>query len=295
MKQITALILTAALLFAFAACNGEKQTETITKSTTETTTSAENTSNTERREEQSTTEVPEGQTSTGSETNNSTNSMYSSSTQTNNTQEAQTNNEINIPSDKAGIVAYYNSALNTTPQLKRVSYTRTLTTCKVNALGFSVDVYNDENVKKYANENHKKTNANDLPQLTQAMVKSASSKVDGNTVTLQIALTDSLADADPQPGEGGYVGTLNSQQTKDLIVDMALTLVGSLVSSVDITEISFDLIKGTMHITIDKNTGKLQKVFFSAMESVQGKAKVNRFLPGTAALSIDLAAEYKPI
>jgi len=200
--------------------------------------------------------------------------------------EETTNGDVQVsavPTDTAGIVDYYNTALGKTSSLKRTSFTRTLTKCVVSpGVGDRTD---DADVQRLANINDTSSAASDLVSLDAAFVKSASARESGGDVILEIILNDVTSDKDIKKVEKGHVGVVTFDETVALVKTIAKEV---FKLSTEIKKVNYyNLNSGKYTVTVDKETGRIKSVIHSFSESGEGKALV-----ATVTLAIDIKAEY---
>ena len=274
-KKLFACCLVLALAFAFAAC-GEDVGEPI--GTTATTT----------------TDVPVTETTVQPQSETTTETIT----------ESQPGEQASVPQDKAGVIAYFNAALEKTP-MRRVSYRRTMTKITANA-AFNIineqNLQDDEGVKAIGNIYLTQPAASDLVPLKAEWVKSAAGRVEGGTATLTITLNDCAVGsvADPVPGTLGYVGTVDKPSAERLVEDAAMVLAGDLLQRVSGVESEFGLSAGKYVAAIDTATGALKSVRFTGTESAAGKATcITKLIPlpvpATVTLRGDADAQYGPV
>lgn len=183
-----------------------------------------------------------------------------------------------LPTDKAGILSFYNGALDKTPGLKRTSYKRTLTQCKV---GFPVgDKTNDSKVQALANMDDSAPVASDLVKLDDAMVASASSRVEGKTGIIEITLNKRDSGQSIQKGEGGYVGIVNFAETSELVKNIAKEALGLDTALKD--NPVYHLTDGKYIVKINLETGAVSSVEFSCNESGEGRVSITSLSLGIA-------------
>jgi len=267
-----ALVLMLALSCA-ACCNaGEKPAETTADTTTETTAQTQSETAIE-----TTTEAPD---------------------------ESQPGEEAAVPQDTAGVIAYFNAALEKTP-MRRVSYRRTMTKITANA-AFNIineqNLQDDEGVKAIGNLYLTQSSPSDLVPLKAEWVKSAVGRLESGTATLTIVLNDYAVGsvADPVPGTLGYVGTVDKAMAERLVEDAAMVLAGGLLQRVSGVESQFGLSAGKFVVVIDTATGRIKSVRFTGTESAAGKATcITKLIPlpvpATVTLRGEADAEYRPV
>ncbi|MDR1629390.1 MAG: hypothetical protein LBS36_04135 [Oscillospiraceae bacterium] len=188
-----------------------------------------------------------------------------------------------LPTDKAGIISMFNSALDKSSSLKRVSYTRKLTKCKI---GFPIgDKTNDAKVQALSAMNDTAPAANNLVKLNDGMVSSATPKQEGSNFVFEITLNNATAGQDVKNGEGGFVGLIDYAETKTLVTNIAKEALGLDVSLKENPKYEFSAGKYT--VTINSQTGAITKVKHSFTEGGSGKVSVT-----SVELSIDITAEY---
>jgi hypothetical protein len=208
-----------------------------------------------------------------------------------------------VPRDKAGVIAYFNAALERTP-MRRASYRRTMTKITANA-AFNIineqNLQDDEGVKAIGNIYLTQSAPSDLAPLKAEWVKSAVAAVEGGTATLTITLGDYAVGsvADPVPGTLGYVGTVDKPSAERLVEDAAMVLAGGVLQRVSGVESEFGLSAGKYVVAVDTATGKIGSVRFTGTESATGKATcITKLIPlpvaATVTLRGDADAQYRP-
>jgi hypothetical protein len=261
-KIVTGIVICAAVIFGvvfFQFEKNKKDDETITAESTAPATT----------QEQTTLPAGEGEASSSVQTTvsagNETPATTLPATQT-------------VPSDKAGIINLYNTALGKSSGLKRTSYKRTLTQCKV---GFPVgDKTNDSKVQALANRNDTTPAASDLVKLNEAMVASASSRVDGKTAVLEIALNQKDSDKNVKKGDGGYVGIVDFAETSELVKNIAKEALGLDTALKD--NPVYHLTEGKYIVKINLDTGAITGVEFSCQEGGEGRVSITSLSLGIA-------------
>ena len=222
------------------------------------------------------------------------------------TNETGTNGASAVPTDLAGVVAYYNGALGKTG-MRRVSYQRTMTKIAAKAargLLNEENLQDDPEAQALGNVDENKTAPSDLVALRPDWVKKASVSVSGGTATLRIVLKDRAMDQadtafNPRPGTNGYVSTMDKPQTEQLVIDSAMILSGGALSRVDVTRTAFGLSDGVYTAVVDTATGKIRSVRFCMTQSADGEAKCRVSIvpvPVNASVTMrwDTAAAYAP-
>lgn len=208
-----------------------------------------------------------------------------------------------VPTDTAGILAYFNAALGKT-SLRRASFQRTMTKVTAKAAFGLVDEENLQDwrsVQALANADETKSAPSDLVALRPDWVARASSNVSGGTATLTIRLKDhALAAIDPKPGTYGYVSTIDKATAVQMVIDAAIILTDGILTSANVTQALFGLEKGVYTAEIDTQTGKLKSVRFTGTQSAAGEAKCRASIipvPGNANITLrgDMIATYLPV
>lgn len=189
---------------------------------------------------------------------------------------------LTLPTDKSGIINLYNSALDKTSGIKRTSYTRKLTLCKITMLG---DKTNDPKVQELSAMDDKNPAASNLVKLNDSMVSNASAKEEGGNFIFEITLGNHSSGQNIKNGDGGFVGMVEFNETKSLVKSIAKEALGLDVDMKDNPK--YELSAGKYTITIDSQSGKLKNVKHSFTEGGEGKVSI-----ATVTLSIDLTAEY---
>lgn len=187
-----------------------------------------------------------------------------------------------MPTEKAGIISMFNSALDKTSGLKRVSYTRKLTKCKIKLLG---DKTNDPKVQELSAMNNTTATASDLVKLNDSMVSAATAKQSGSNYVFEITLNNKSGNQDSKSGDGGFVGIVDFAETKTLVHQIAKDALNLDVELKDKPEYEFSAGKYT--VTVNSQTGQLVNVKHSFTEGGSGKVSVT-----SVELSIDITAEY---
>lgn len=281
MKKLLACLLALSLALAFAACGKDAPVDAVTESTTAEIETIEHT-------------TIESTTFEGTTTESTT------------AEDASTVSPA-IPTDMAGIVAYYNAALEKTG-MRRASYKRTMTKIAARA---AFGILNEENlqddpgVAALGNVDEAKTAPSDLVALRAEWAGEASSSVSGDTATLIIRLKDRALDPsdtafNPRPGTNGYVSTVDKPTAEQLVIDSAMALSGGILSRVDVTRTAFGLSGGVYTIAIDMKTGAIKSLRFSVTQSADGEAKCRvSIVPLSVSASVtmrwDIAAAYMPV
>ena len=208
-----------------------------------------------------------------------------------------------VPSDMAGVVAYYNTALGRTA-MRRATFQRTMTKVSSWAVWGLVDepdMQDWPSVKRLANVDETKTAPSDLVPLRPEWVREASGSESGGTATLTIRLKDNpFAEIDPKPGTYGYVGTMDKAMAEQMVFDASVILTNGVLTSADVTKALYALTDGNYTITIDTQTGKIKSVRFTGTQAADGEAKCKAVsiapIPGKATVFLkgDLVATYTP-
>ena len=208
-----------------------------------------------------------------------------------------------VPTDMAGIIAYYNAALGKT-NLRRASFKRTMTKVSSWAVWGLVDepdMQDWPSVKRLANVDETKTAPSDLVPLQAGWVREASAKEGEGTVALTIWLRDhDYAEIDPKPGTYGYVGTLDKPTAEVMVFDASVILTNGVLTSADVTKALFALTDGVYTVVIDTQAGTIKSVRFSATQAADGEAKCTAVsiapIPGKATVFLkgDMIATYAP-
>jgi len=208
-----------------------------------------------------------------------------------------------VPTDIAGIVAYYNAALGNT-KMRRASFQRTMTKVSswaVFGLVDEPDMQDWGSVKRLANVDETASAPSDLVALQAGWVKEASASESGGKATLTIRLKDhDFAEIDPKPGTYGYVGTMDLATAEVMVFDASVILTNGILTSADVVKALFALTGGAYTVTIDTQTGKIESVRFTGTQAADGEAKCRAIsiapIPGKATVFLkgDLAATYVP-
>ncbi len=285
----TAKILSLALIGALSltACTNNGGTETTVPETTAATTAQETTIS------QTTTTAVESTTAASSTT------AVATTTAAPTTQPSDTNK----PTDKVGIIALYNSAIQNTPNLKRVAFKRVLDLCEINA-GFltgnkGMSLLEDSNVLAVGNIEENDPIASNLAPITDADVKDATSTVEGNTTTLKILLNPKNNINNVTPGLSGYTSTVDVEQLAKLIEDTANSVAGDVIKaiSVDRQTAQFELKDGIIELKIDNTSGKIISATMTGHEQALGKATVTTVaiikINATATIGCTLSSSYE--
>ena len=279
MKNLLVCILALALVLALAACGGTQEPVQAAPTTNAAATEEETTV-----EFESTAKLPmagEIETETGDE------------------------DEVpEIPTDTAGVVAYYNAALGKT-RMRRASFQRTMTDVSSWAVFGLVDERDMQewpSVKRLANVDETQSAPSDLVALKPEWVKEASIGVDGGTAALTIRLKDHpFEEIDPKPGTYGYVGTMDLATAEVMVFDASVILTNGILTSADVTKALFALTNGVYTVTIDTRTGMITGVRFTGTQAADGEAKCRAIsiapIPGKATVFLqgDLVATYVPV
>ena len=271
MKKLIVCILALALIFSLAACGGKAEPVQGAEATTIAATTEEIETTTEHESE--TSPAAEGEVSA-------------------------------LPTDMAGLVAYYNAALGNT-KMQRASFQRTMTKVKswaVLGLVDEQDMQDWPSVQRLANVDETKPAPSDLVALRPDWVREASGKEDGDTATLTIRLKDHpYEEIDPKPGTYGYVGTLDKATAEVMVFDASVILTNGILTSADVTKALFALTGGVYTVAIDTQAGTVKTVRFSATQAADGEAKCRAIsiapIPGKATVFLqgDMAATYVPV
>lgn len=257
MKKCLTVLLALSLAFTLAACGKEKPAAADPEITTG--------------------EIPEITTTEGT----SAESTLTEGTSVEGTTiEGTTGEAPGVPTDTAGIIAYYNAALGET-NMRRVSYKRTMTKITARAaMGLlnEQNMQDDPGVQNLGNVDGAKHEPSDLVALRGEWVREAGCSVSGDTATLTIKLKDRDMNPgdtafDPRPGTNGYVSTVGKTTAEQIVIDSAMILAGGILSRVDVTKTAFGLEGGVYTVTVDTWTGKIERVSFSVTQSAQGEAK----------------------
>ncbi|MCL2300156.1 MAG: hypothetical protein FWC27_08445 [Firmicutes bacterium] len=209
-----------------------------------------------------------------------------------------------LPTDTAGIAAYYNTALGNT-KLRRASFKRTMTkvtSWAVLGLVDEQDMQDWPSVQRLANVDETKSAPSDLAALRPEWVREASAREDGGTAALTIRLKDHpFEEIDPKPGTYGYVGTIDKPTAEKMVFDASVILTNGILTSADVTKALFALTGGVYTVSIDTQTGKIISVRFSATQAADGEAKCRAIsiapIPGKATVTLkgDMTATYVPV
>jgi len=207
MKKLFAILLALSLVLILAACGrGETPGETTTPP------------------EETETEEPEtgaGESSTGED------------------QSQQAEGPGEVPEDMAGIIAYYNEALEKS-EMQRTSYTREMTKITAYSKAIGITIIDDMNlhanpdVIPLSNITDTQVKASDLLKLKEEWVKEASSSVNGDEITLIIKMKSYDKDPafDPSPADTGYVSILDNRTVIQLVIDVAMELSRTIAENV---------------------------------------------------------------
>ncbi len=305
MKKVLACLLAMTFAFLFVACGDKTEgNETTTDPSAVTTTDPNAVTTTTDPNATTVTTDPNATTTTDPNATTVTTDPNAPTTTTNpgdTTTQAPNNNvtttqgttpapnpgnndptKITVPTDTAGIIALYNSALGKT-SMQRTAHKRTMT--KVTAVAKLIGVitliednelHNNKDVQQRANVNETKTVASDLVALNANQVASATSSVSGNTATLTINLKryEEGGAGSAQSGALGYVSTINEADVITLVKDVAFTLGGEMVVAIDDIAVKIGLSDGKYVVTIDTTTGKITSVTHTGAEFGSGTAKV---------------------
>ena len=209
-----------------------------------------------------------------------------------------------VPTDTAGVIAYYNAALGKT-NMRRASFKRTMTKVKswaVLGLVDEQDMQDWPSVQRLANVDETKSAPSDLVALRSDWVREASAKEGDVTVTLTIRLQDhDYAEIDPKPGTYGYLATLDKPTAEVMVFDASVILTNGILTSADVTKALFALTDGIYTVAVDTQTGKLKSVRFSCTQAADGEAKCRAVsiapIPGKATVFLqgDMVATYVPV
>jgi hypothetical protein len=284
MKKRLAFLLALSLALGFAACAGNPGPKTTQPAAAETTAAPP-----------AATETAVAETSIGE--------LDAAATETATGETTAPGEPIALPTDTAGVVAYYNAALGRTG-LRRASFKRTMT--KVTAwaafgLVDEQDLQDWRSVQALANVDETKTAPSDLVALQPGWVREASASASGGTATLTIRLKDhALGAFDPKPGAYGYVSTIDKASAEQLVIDASIALTNGILTSADVTKALFGLENGVYTVTVDTATGKIKSLRFTATQSADGEAKCRASIvpvPGKATITLrgDMIAAYLPI
>ena len=290
MKKLFACLLALSIAFALAACGKDEPVDAVIESTTAEIETIEHTTMESTAIESTTIE-----------------SMTTENTVTETTAEGASTISPAVPTDMAGIVAYYNAALEKTG-MRRVSYKRTMTKIAARA---AFGILNEENlqddpgVAALGNMDESKIAPSDLIPLRAEWVGGASSSVSGDTATLTIRLKERALDPgdtafNPRPGTNGYVSTVDKPTAEQLVIDSAMALSGGILSRVDVTRTAFGLAGGVYTIAVDTKTGTIKSLRFSVTQSADGEAKCRvSIVPLSVSASVnmrwDITAAYMPV
>jgi len=209
-----------------------------------------------------------------------------------------------VPTDMAGIVAYYNAALGKTA-MRRASFKRTMTkvaSWAVWGLVDEPDMQDWPSVKRLANVDETKSAPSDLVALRPEWIREASASESDSTATLTIRLKDhAFEEIDPKPGTYGYLVTLDKATAEQMVFDASVILTNGVLTSADVTKALFSLTDGVYTVAIDTQTGKITNVRFSGTQAADGEAKCRAVsiapIPGKATVFLkgDMAATYMPV
>lgn len=170
-----------------------------------------------------------------------------------------------VPTDKAGIIAYFNSGIDKATSLQRKSHAKLLTKCVISALG---DKTNDEGVKGMVNKTDTAPVASDLVKLTDIMVKSATSSTENGKTILNISLNNVSAGTEIAKGQGGYVGILDFNETKTIVAEVAKQILGE--DGIELKSPKYTLSSGEYKVTMNTD-GSIESVDFTCNQSGNGK------------------------
>ena len=206
-----------------------------------------------------------------------------------------------VPTDMAGIVAYYNAALGKTA-MRRATFKRTMTKVKSWAVWGLVDEQDMQDwpsVQRLANVDETKSAPSDLVALRPELIREASAKENDGTATLTIRLKDhAFEEIDPKPGTYGYLVTLDKATAEKMVFDASVILTNGVLTSADVTKALFSLTDGSYTVTIDTQTGKIKTVRYTGTQAADGEAKCRAVsiapIPGKATVFLkgDMVATY---
>jgi len=284
MKKLFACILALAFVFAFAACGGG---DTPAAGETAAGTQAATIGSSGETAQEGTT--AEGESVTEAD----------AATQPDDAAEPDDNPSTErapgaVPTDTAGILRYYNDALQKTP-MQRSSYERTMTeiTGFAKALGITIldepYLHWNPDMEPYTYEADKAARPSDLVVLEAGWVTDAKSSVKGGTATLTITMKDYALDPDfdPIPGARGYVSTIDKATAAALVVDASFALAESVIGpiyphplkEVTVTDSQCGLSSGKYVVAIDTETGTIKSLAFTGTQRVEGNAKCRLNIP----------------
>ena len=262
LKRLLALGVAAMLLFACAACNGNKQPEPTEPEFSEELTSEPETLDAAVTDttEETTEETSEGETTTEAETTTG------------------------VPKGKAEIIKYVNEVMNKVRETKPgYSFTEithiddksitssngAIRTIAKGAVSISKGIWSkwtDPKVKK-AGDDH--DGVAPKVDLTSSMVKSASCNDSGGVYTIRISLVDERAPVLPEKESDLMHGRVISAMTKSQIEDGAGNIPGLTINKCDI------LYTGSyIQMTVNKATGLPTKIIAYVSEVMSLEAKL---------------------
>ena len=194
--------------------------------------------------------------------------------------EGATGEALAVPTDTAGVIAYYNAALART-NMRRAAYKRTMTKITAwAALGIlnEQNLQDDPGVQNLGNVDETKNAPSDLVPLQAGWVREAAAGAKDGKVTLTIKLKNRDLNPDdtafnPKPGTNGYVSTVGKEDAEDLVIGSATILAGGILSKVAVTRTAFGLADGIYTAVVDAESGKLERVSFTSVQIAEGDAK----------------------
>lgn len=296
---LMALVMVVSLVTVLAACdNGSEDTSTtsstaapgevVTNDEGESITAGEDTSTT----------LPEGESTTlpEGETTETTGANGETAAPTSGTKPTTPGGKFKQPTTTAEIIAFYNSGLKNTSGLQRVRFKKTMQKVWLKAIGIGeINLHEDENAQKLINTTDNSKGPNDLGQLQASYVKSASSKMSGDKVVLNISLNDTKnSDLKTwKAGMGGYGKFLSYAEIDALVQSLAPQLMDGLTATAN--EMNGKMANGKLTVTMTQ-AGKIEKVEYSALESGVGTAKAKLAILSVTAdadLAMRLEATYQ--
>lgn len=248
MKRILCVLLALILLISVAACSSKGGKPSNDSSTTSTTEVLESTDDYIETQPNQTETTATESTAAPIQTTNSVTTAPPSPTAAppKNTEAAK-----NVPTESGAIIALYNSAITSSPNLKQTSYKRELIYCHTVVLRQNIDLIDMfPDVKDVAGEDDTNEAPHNLVKLSSDNVSSAKlTEQNGNIATYDIRLQPATATQDMSQGHGGYPGLVLSPEVTRLIGEVTAKIGFPGVKVKD--DMQFKLTDGKIIIKID--------------------------------------------